>query len=175
MRLASGHVLTCCETGALGWARSERGWDRYTACERLPSLHISLLLCSCCAVFPGSCSALLLFPGRVREGSWDAGYSRRPPRGRVVDESWRPPSPLAASACAADLRPSNGCAVDLMPQPAFWDSQGTLLAPFGTSFLSLLGTCLVTFGGVGFETRFLHQFGDPKVVQHRCFSGCRSA
>ena len=138
---------------------------------------LSLLLCSCCAVFPGSCSALLLFPGRVWEGSWDAGYSR----GRVVDESWsgrvvgkssasRRPPPLAASACAADLRPSNACAVDLMPQSAFWGSQGTLLAPYGI-FLSLLGTFLVTLGDVGFEIRFLHRFGNPKVVQNRSFSG----
>ena len=128
---------------------------------------LSLLLCSCWAVFPGSCSALLLFPGRVREGSWDAGYYRRPPRRRVVDESSASRRPPAASACAADLRPSNACAVDLMPQPAFWNSQGTLLAPFGTSFLSLLGTRLVTCWGVGFETRFLRTPKWSKIVAFR--------
>ena len=137
----------------------------YTACERLPSLHAfppSLFLL-CCLSRVLFCSSPVSREGPG--GSWDAGYSR----GRVVDESSTPP--FAASACAADLRPSNACAVDLMPQPAFWGSQGTPLAPFGTSFLSLLGTCLVTVWGVGFETRFLHRFGEPKVVPNRCFSG----
>ena len=130
----------------------------YTACERLPSLHAfppSLFLL-CCLSRILFCSSAVSREGPGGElgpqiFSWAS-------RGQVVGKSWASrrqvvdPPPLAASACAADLRPSNACAVDLMPQPAFWGSQGTLLAPFGTSFLSLLGTRLVTFWGVGFET-----------------------
>ena len=126
---------------------------------------LSLLLCSCCAVFR------ILFCS-----------SEKGPRGELgrrifssTPSSTSRRHPLAASARAADLRPSNACAVDLMPQPPFGGSQGALLAPFGTCFLSLLGTFLVTLGGVGFKTLFLHRFGAPRWSKIVAFRGCRSA
>ena len=89
---------------------------------------LSLLLCSYCAV------SRILFCSSGEGPGGELGR-RIFPSTPSSTSSWTPTPPLAASACAADLMPSNACAVGLMPKPAFWGSQGTLSAPFGTSFL----------------------------------------
>ena len=140
----------------------------YTACERLPSLHAfpPSLFSLCCLSRILFCTSPV---SREGPGVGTPDILVDP----LVDPSWTPrrPPPLAASACAADLRPSSACALDLVPQPTFLASQGTLSAPFGTSFFVTFGDVFVTFWGVGFETRFLHRFGNPNVVQNRSFSG----
>ena len=109
----------------------------YTACERLPSLH----------AFPPSLFLLWGFQDLVLPFccfQYLQGGS-----GREVGTPDIPVE-LAASACAADLMPSNAC--------ARFDAKTSILGLPRYPLSALWHLFFVAFGGVGFETMFWLRF-----------------